>query len=174
MTSVYQQPVTGYGAAYFILGQVRDAIQQQLQSTSTSISRVGIVPGAIAWDGCDDCGQLALAAQRFYLTDNFPVEVATSDMGHGSILGMDAVVQAIRCAPTVGVNGAPPTTSAFDASAQQVLDDAFACLCATQTVLENDFNTGVILAYLIRQQVFVGPEGACVGSELSFAVGIQR
>jgi hypothetical protein len=148
-----------------------------LRTTTTVPARVGIVPGAIAWDGCDQCGQLALAATRPYLSDQFPIEaVVTSTMGPqpGAILCNDMVVQIIRCAPEPQGNELAPTVEALDASAQVVTADAYAVMCATVDVLSTMETAGEILDFMVRQQVYVGPQGACVGSELQFVVGVIR
>lgn len=173
-------PITmlrGYGAFYAIMTLTRDAILVELQERNATPARSGIVPGAIAWDECDQCGLLALSGTRFYLTDSFPIEVATTEQTGsrgGAWLGGDLVTQLIRCAPQPQGSGQAPSTSALDATAQLVLDDAYSVLCATTTTLQALYDQNLIIDYLVRQQMFIGPEGACVGSELSYAVGVMR
>lgn len=164
----------GYGGFYTVLTTVRDATITEFQRIGALPKRVGVVPGAIAWDGCEQCGLLALAAQRYYLTDQFPIEVATTDMKQGAFVAADLVTQIIRCAPTGQNNDLAPSVEALDASAKQVLDDAYAVLCATTTELDVLLGDNSIVDYMVRQQIFMGPEGMCVGSELSYAVALMR
>jgi hypothetical protein len=167
--------LSGSLAAYTILAAVRDACVTALSSNAPA--RVSIVPGAIAWDNCDDCGVLALASTRNYLSDQFPNEtVANTAIGPmpGAILCTDMVVQIIRCAPQPQQNQLAPSVSALDASAQVVIADAVVVLCTVIATLTTMQVNGDIEDFLIRQQPFVGPEGACVGSELQFVVGVIR
>lgn len=164
----------GYGAFYTVLKTVRDAIVVELQKQQAKPERVSIVPGAIAWDECDQCGLLALTSSRFYLTDTFPIDVVTTEMKQGAFLAADLMVQIIRCAPTAQDTNSAPSVEALDNSAQQVLDDAFAVLCTTHTTLHTLLDTNQIVDYMMRQQLFVGPAGACVGSETIFTVAINR
>lgn len=166
--------LVGYDAFYIILGRVRDAIVAELQNNPTSDppARVGIVPGAIAWDGCTDCGQLALSSFRYYLTDSLPSEVGGSDISSGGFLAADLVAQIIRCAPQPTGSSLAPSVAALDTSARVTLNDAFSLDCATRTALAVMYNSGDIMTYVMRPVTFVGPEGACVGSELLFSVAI--
>jgi hypothetical protein len=54
-----------------------------------------------------------------------------------------------------------------------VYDDAWHTLTAVWCTLR-DMTPLDLIDYVIRDQIFVGPEGACVGSELHFAVSLQR
>lgn len=167
-------PLTGYDAIYTILKQLRDDIKAEMQRINHTLDRVGIVPGAIAWDACDTCGQLALAVHRNYLSINFPQERTMTEIADPpQYLCADIVVQAIRCVPTVSESGAPPSTTALDNSAQDILIDASAVLCTVNATLSKMESNQLILDWMIRQQVYVGPQGACAGSELVVVVGIQ-
>jgi hypothetical protein len=164
----------GYGGFYSILGSVRDAIVAEMNGRGIGMSRVAIMPGAISWDECEVCGMLALSITRFFLTENFPVEVTTADHGPtGPILGADLSIQAIRCAPQPAEGELAPSVSALNASSQEVLNDAWAVLCAVTTELASMEKDLEIAAWMIRQQMFVGPEGGCVGSDLAVAVGVE-
>ena len=163
----------GYGDTYALLATVRDANVAELQNSTGKPARVSIVPGAIAWDECDDCGLLALAAARFYLSNQIPQPAATTD-GVGALLAVDCVTQIIRCAPSAQGTNLSPSVADLDASARQVLDDAYAIMCSTISALLAAQLAGTIVDFLISQQLFVGPEGACVGSELTYTVGFIR
>lgn len=165
--------LSGPTAFYTVLTTVRDACKSALAADLPKT--VTIVPGAIAWDDCDQCGLLALAESRHFLADEFPVEVTTTmEPQPGAVLCADCVVQIVRCAPQPQGNALAPTSAAQDASAKQVTADAYNVLCATIGALEKLKVTGDIYDYLIRQQPFAGPAGACVGSELQFVVGVIR
>jgi hypothetical protein len=168
-----------YGPTAFwtVLTTVRDACVGALRDAGDAPSRVAVVPGAIAWDDCNDCGLLALASTRNFLSDQFPSEVASMTMVNdtqGSLLCADMAVQIIRCAPQPEGNALAPTPAALEASAKLVVADAYAVMCGTIDALTKTFVAGDIVDYMVRQQVFVGPSGACVGSELSFVVAVIR
>jgi hypothetical protein len=165
----------GYGAAYNLMTSVRDANLAELTNTSGGIpARVSIVPGAIAWDECDQCGLLAYAQVRTYLTNQLPLPAATSD-GVGSMLGVDFITQIIRCAPDPQGTNLSPSVAALDASARIVLDDSYAIMCSTiSALIAARDTTFTIIDFLVNQQIFVGPEGSCVGSELSYTVAFPR
>jgi hypothetical protein len=164
----------GYDASYTILAAVRDACAVELQSRSAAPARISIVPGAIAWDDCDTCGLLALSTLRHFFTDQFPIEVVTTDMGPGTLQGSDMAIQMIRCAPTPPDGDLSPSVAALDASAHEVLNDAFSLICATHNQLQLMKTRDDIVDFMLRQVVYVGPEGACVGCELTFAVAVLR
>lgn len=170
--------LTGYGAFYTVLRLVRDANVAELQRTDAGTPpRVAIVPGAIAWDDCSEqCGQLALSLNRFFLADQFPIELTTTSGAQtGAILVADVSIQIIRCAPGVqGGSSLAPAIGALEASAKTVLDDAYAILCSTMTELQDLLDQQQIFDYLVRQQLVMGPEGGCVGSELLVAIGLTR
>jgi hypothetical protein len=164
----------GYGAAYTVMQRCRDAIMVELEQRNQKPARVGIVPGAIAWDECDQCGLLALSSTRNYLTDEFPIEVATTFQKQGAFLGIDLAIQLIRCAPTPQGTATAPSEQALDETAKLINDDAWSVMCATTTVLQTMLDANELIDYMVRQQIFMGPEGACVGSELQAAIAVAR
>lgn len=169
--------LSGPGAFFSVLTTVRDVCVAALRDAGDVPKRVAIMPGAIAWDGCDQCGLLALASMRNFLSDQFPQEVTSPMMVSdtpGAILCADMAVQIIRCAPEPIGDALAPTTAALEASARQVIADGYAVMCATVDALTTLLTNGSIVDYMVRQQFFVGPAGACVGSELAFTVGVIR
>jgi hypothetical protein len=166
----------GTGVFYTLLAALRDDLRDAFQQGQAPFNRIGIVPGAIAWDECDQCGLLALAVTRHYLSDEPPLEytgpVTAGQLGN--YLVGEIAIQGIRCAPTVDDRGNAPTVEALDKSGQQIDTDAILIICtviATLTALEA---SNEILSWGIRQQVFMGPEGACAGSELAAWVTVTR
>lgn len=170
------EPLRGYGAFYSLLTMIRSANVNELRNTASGVpARVTIEPGAIAWDNCDQCGLLASSVSRYFYTTHFPIEVTTTDLDNsGTTLAADLTIQIIRCAPQPADGDMAPSVSALEASAKQVMDDAFAVLCSTTTLLEGLRDSLMILDYLVRQQPVQGPAGACVGSELQVVVGISK
>jgi hypothetical protein len=119
---------------------------------------------------------LAIASSRFYPSTIFPEEDNTSSANCGSapFLALEFVVQILRCAPTPDARGNAPSCDALDAAAQVVLDDAYQVVCAVTQQLDFMIHNTEIEDYTIRQQLFSGPEGGCVGSNFEFTVGIMR
>lgn len=163
---------------YTVLTQVRDAAVTALVSTpGGKPARVGVVPGAIAWDDCDTCGLLALALVRVFLTDEFPVELsepASVSATQGALLCADMAVQLVRCAPQPQGTDQSPSVDALDATAQVVGVDAYTIECSTLDTLDKLMRNDSIADFMMKPLVVVGPEGACVGCELSFTVAVIR
>jgi hypothetical protein len=159
-------------ASSAILASVNNELQNAIGGLPGSAY---LVSGAIAWDNCSEskCGMLALGPARYYLSDNFPVEAVSSDIcSEGAILIADMLMPIIRCAPQPQGLDTAPSPKAMTNSALIVMDDAFHVMCGALEILRTLFTNNDIVGYNIRQQVFVGPEGACVGSELQFSIGV--
>lgn len=163
--------LTGAHAPYTVAAQTLAAVKAGL----TDVPAVAYVAnGLTAWDSCEVCGQLTVGPLRMFLSDEFPIEaVKTQSNSPASWLCVEYGVQIIRCAPGPTEQGHAPSAAQIDASAQQVFDDAWetmtAVWCALEAMLAND-----IIDFMVRDQVFVGPEGQCVGSELHFTVALHR
>jgi hypothetical protein len=170
--------LTGPSTFYTVIAAVRDAVATALTSTTGGApSRVAVVPGAIAWDECDTCGMLALSLLRTFLSDDFPIELAqpASLAGtQGALLCADMAVQVIRCAPQPADRESAPTTEQLDAAGRITSEDAYATLCAVLSILGTMETNDSILSFVVRPVNVVGPEGACVGIELMFTVGVIR
>lgn len=168
----------GPTAFFTVLEQVRDANVVALRNAGDVPTNVAIVPGAIAWDNCDQCGLLALASIRQYLSDQFPNEymgnMAPATSVQGAVLCADLAVQIIRCAPQPQDNQMAPTSAALEVSGKLVIADAYAIMCSTVETLTTLERADDIYGAMVRQQVYIGPAGACVGSELLFTVGVIR
>jgi hypothetical protein len=160
---------------YEVLTRLKDANADALRNTfGGAPARAAVVPGAIAWDDCDQCGLLALSSLRNFLSDQFPLEVTVTTADQGAVLCSDMALQVIRCAPQPQNNDTAPSVAALEASSRAVNEDAVAVMCATVDELNKLAASGDIYDFMIRQQPYVGPAGACVGSELSFVVGVTR
>jgi hypothetical protein len=167
--------VNGPTIFYQVLAQLRDDLIAEFTTANAAFARMGIVPGAIAWDECDQCGLLALAATRQFLSSDPPTEDPQPMTGYlVPYLCADLAIQAIRCVPTVNDVGTAPSVSALDASAQRINADAVIVMCTVVDTLTKLETNEDIVMWGVRQQLFMGPEGACGGSELDVWVAESR
>lgn len=140
-------------------------------------ARMCVYPGLIAWDECD-CGQLAGAISRIYLSDNFPLPHTGRGQGettscHPAYKVAECVVSLMRCAPSPATNAIAPTCEALDAAAQTWAIDADVALAGVLCKLEDYKDDGTIIDYRVDNQMPAGPEGACVGTDVHFLVGLE-
>lgn len=164
-------PVLGAMKFYVVAAALRDAVYTGLTNQP---ERYGVVPGAIAWDACD-CGQMAVAISRTYLSDTFPTP-ETEMIGNCQSAWevSEYVVQVIRCAPGPDGQGNPPTTDAEDLCAQLVTADAFEAMTAAVRLLCSMKDGDLVTDFLVVDQMVQGPEGGCVGTELRLLVALPR
>jgi hypothetical protein len=134
-----------------------------------------LVPGNIAWDSCE-CGQLALTVQRIYPTRTFPIDASEELVNGGCMLrplAVQVLVSILRCAPSLQSSGAAPTCDALLRSALEIHGDAYAVRRAVECCLQELKNTFQIFSFSVGGTNFVGPDGGCVGSELTFRFQLQ-
>lgn len=162
--------LTGPTAFYTVASRLLVALRTALEP----VDRACVVNGAIAWDECD-CGLLAVGLGQQYLTEAFPAPIADTNAGcRGGLLAADLVVQIIRCAPNPPEGQLAPSCAALDASAREVLADAWQVLDTVPCTLEEMKDALEIVDYLPRAQPFRGSQGGCVGSELTVTVAVHR
>lgn len=149
-------------------------------SSSGPVNRVGLFPGAeVPWDECE-CGLLALnvlnmynsrggmlqSAGDVYQNCEPPVRVATFQL------------TVARCIPVSAPNDVmqAPTTDEMIAAFAVQEEDAFLVWSATQCVLNqlDDPTNPQVAAQLVNERISVGPQGGCVGTQLTFKVGWYR
>ena len=164
--------ITGPDKWYTVAETIRAAVHAGL---TLAPQRSGVVPGGIAWDECD-CGMLAVAQNRIFLSDAFPSQ-STAPAG----VRCDAAweigeysVQVVRCAPNPQGQSLAPTVAALDASAQETMRDAYEVMKAVSETLCIMHDDGDISDFLLLTLVPQGPDGGCVGVELGFVVGLGR
>lgn len=156
---------------YTVATRLRDAVYAELTEKP---ARSGVVPGAIAWDECD-CGILAVSVAQVFLTESFPDQLgrpvgncdAPYEVG-------EYVIQVVRCAPNPEDQLSAPTVSELDASAQEVLRDAYEMLKGASVELCEMNSARDISNFLLRPLTAQGPSGACVGNELRAFVSLGR
>lgn len=164
--------ITGPLKWYTVAATIEAAVYAEL---TTEPDRHGVVPGSIAWDECD-CGLLAVSVAQVFLTETFPDPLTRKV---GSVCDApyevgEIVIQVVRCAPNPDNQGGPPTVAELDASAQEVLRDAYEMLRATSIEL-CEMNTARDIAdFMLRPLTAQGPSGGCVGNELRAYVALTR
>jgi len=161
--------ISGDNKWFTVAQYILAAVQAGLTTPAT---RNLITTGQIAWDDCCD-GQLAVSVTRISPTETFPTETVTNVQSGSCSPAYDLAeitVQLVRCHPS---NVPAPTPAALTAAASATLIDAnqvrrlvTAVLCA----LKNDATQR--LDYFVRDQLMLGPEGGCAGSELHVYVGL--
>lgn len=155
---------------YTVASRLEQAVYAELTVTP---NRHGVVPGAIAWDECD-CGLLAVSVGQIYPTEAFPNPVQAR-VGNGCDAPWEAaeiIIQVVRCVPTHDQK--PPTVAALDASAQEILRDAYEMMRAVSTTLCEMSNAREISDFVMRALTPQGPTGVCGGNELRAVVSLPR
>ena len=164
--------ITGPLKWYTVAAALEAAVYAEL---TTKPDRHSVVPGAIAWDECD-CGLLAISLARIHLSDNFPAQLTTRVGACDAAWEVgEYVVQLIRCVPGAdGVANLAPTTAELDASAQEILQDAYELLRAVSVKLCEMKADHDIIDFFLSPLTAQGPSGHCGGNELRFLVGLPR
>lgn len=158
---------------YTVASRLEQAIYAELTVTP---DRHGVVPGAIAWDACD-CGLLAVSVGTIYPTEQFPnpAQTRVSNACDAPWEAAEIIMQVVRCTPTHDDNtGKPPTTAALDASAREILVDAYEMMRAVSTTLCQMNRDREISDFVMRANTPQGPSGACGGNELRAVVSLPR
>jgi hypothetical protein len=83
-------------------------------------------------------------------------------------------MQIVRCAPNPDDPLTAPTTAELDASAQEVLRDAYEMLRAVSVKLCEMNDARDISDFMLRPLTAQGPSGGCVGNELRAFVALRR
>ena len=157
---------------YTVAETLRAAVHTELTAEP---ARSSVVPGLIAWDECD-CGLLAVSVAQVYLTETFPDQLARR-VGNGCDAPWEVaelVIQVVRCAPNPDDPMTAPTTAELDASAQEVLRDAYEMLDAVSVKLCQMNAVREISDFMLRPLTAQGPSGGCVGNELRAYVSLPR
>jgi hypothetical protein len=164
--------ITGELKWYTVASRLEQAVYAEL---TTKPDRHSVVPGAIAWDACD-CGLLAVSVAQVFLSDQFPNQISAPAgiRCDAAYEVAEVVIQVIRCAPNADGQQLAPTTAELDASAQEVLRDAYEMLLAASTALCQMEDARDISSFMLRPLTAQGPSGGCVGNELRAYVALGR
>lgn len=144
-------------------------------NTTSVFDRVSLVPGLIAWDGCD-CGAIYLMINQTYDCEDFPMQKIVNDLSMGCGAPYEAselVMQVMECAPTPQGNSSTTTVADEDAAARRVRRDAAETRKAVRAFLCQARNADDITDFIMDVQIVQGPSGGCVGTELRFRVGMD-
>jgi hypothetical protein len=139
-------------------------------------NRACVVPGAIAWDECD-CGQLAVSASRWFLSENFPLETGPGTQSTPCMMPYlvgEFIIQLIRCMPSPQGRDTFVPCAKLSAAARILIEDAFIVLTSTTSILCELRRDDIIVDFTLGEQSTVGPEGGCGGTELRASVAIVR
>lgn len=164
--------ISGPGRWYTVGGHILAAVKAGLSSKP---SRAGQVPGEIAWDACDCGGMLAVSLSRLYLSEVFPEE---SEAFNGACQPPYEVAQftvaVVRCAPNPDGIESAPKADELDTAAGLLLQDATEMLDAVSSELCRLKADDEVLDYLVTPVEPVGPEGGCVGVNVTVRVCLMR
>ncbi|WP_051705193.1 hypothetical protein [Streptomyces sp. NRRL S-455] len=164
--------ITGASRWYLVGNNLVASVRNGLSSKP---KRASMVPGEIVWDSCDCGGMLAVTLSRLYLSENFPEEseTVTGACQPPYEVGQFTVA-VVRCAPQpAGAEAAPPVDE-LDAAAGLLLQDATEMLDAVTATLCRLRNDDQVLDYFVTPVEPVGPEGGCVGVNLTVRVCLVR
>lgn len=142
--------------------------------TTTQFGRVAVVPGLIAWDGCD-CGALYLMVNQAYASDTWPMQKTEADLSEGCTAiyeGAEFVLQVMQCAPSPQGQSSAPTVAAQEAAAQLVRRDAYETYRAVNAFLCAAREDRDVEDFILDAQMVQGPSGGCVGTELRFRIAL--
>ncbi|EDY43994.1 hypothetical protein [Streptomyces sp. SPB074] len=179
-------PYTVHDMAETILACVcsaLDATEAEVDGQPGCPCRACVVPGAPAWDGCDDpCGssgaggQLTVHVARLFPSSSFPEQdrsvLGTRGCTPPSTLAAELVVTLLRCAPVIDERGCPPTCKEQAAAARITHTDASTIYTALLCCLPQ---TGGRRGrrFLMGESRIVGPQGGCVGVEQRVTVALS-
>lgn len=161
-------PVRWYTVGQHLVTSVRTAL-------SSKPKRFGMVPGEIAWDSCDCGGMLAVSLSRLYLSESFPEESETvSGACQPPYEVGQFTVAVVRCAPNPDGTESAPKADELDTAAGLLLQDATQMLDAVAATMCRLKDGDDVLDYLVTPVEPVGPEGGCVGVNLTVRVCLVR
>lgn len=168
---------TEQGVTFAMAQQLLECAAQQLAATPAGTPpRVLVATGSeIAWDDCE-CGQLSVHMLRAYPSDDFPIikQVAPFTVCEATWTVVEYVVTILRCVPASQDDGTPPPAAAVTAAAEQDHLDRWAVrrgvVCCFKAMDEADPRRAKA-PRLLQEQLAVGEDGMCAGSELHLFVG---
>lgn len=136
-----------------------------------------VVPGQqIAWDVCT-CGQLTVHVQRLYPSDRFPTIRQTGPFNRGQCGEMtvaEVVVTILRCQPQPDDAGHVPRHEDMDEAGRLDFQDRWAVRRGVVCCFQPDDPQQPGQVHLLGEQIAVGEQGACAGSELHVFVPLAN
>lgn len=161
-------------ALLYTIGEEILACVQEAMAATTSPppARAYVTTGQPAWDDCC-AGQLVVWWSRVYASSaGFP-DSALAAMGPcaGVVTGIEWNVEVMRCAPGNNANGKPPTLAQFAESARITHVDARAVWRGVRCCLQGMWDDRNWMSQ-INGQAPSEPDGGCVGSKMTFTIGV--
>jgi hypothetical protein len=152
------------GEFFLVAQDLLDCASAALATTAAGVpDRVCMYPGQEpTWDNCD-CGLLAVHVPRNYASESFPDQKVRGTFRPGACgtpwTVAEYVVTVLRCTPANDDQGNPPSCEALAQSMETQLADRQAVLWGVLCCLGER-------PYLLGEQLALGDNGACAGSEL--------
>jgi hypothetical protein len=167
-----------FSQAFAIVTGVGMCIVDDLERTEWGVpDRVCLaVPGEIAWDECQ-CGQFAQTITQDVPSENFPIAATdrrTTACGPQH-LAVSVTASLTRC--VTGINrrdNKPPTCEELLNDARRLEDDRTAMRMGVTCCLLALRKQYLITDFTVGAAVTVGPQGGCVGVELTYQFGISN
>lgn len=134
------------------------------------------VPGEIAWDDCQ-CGQFAQTITQDVPSENFPIAATdrrTTACGPQHLV-VSVTASLVRC--VTGINrrdGKPPTCDELLRDARRLEDDRTALRLGVTCCLRALRDAYTITEFTVGAATTVGPQGGCVGVELTYQFGLRN
>lgn len=156
------------------IANVATVVLTAASTAVTGIDRATLYPGSeIPWDNCT-CGLLALAITDRYISRNFPVSAQDQQRNCCDLQVVFAFSLAcVRCVPSPTEDADMPTVKDEIAAFTQQEWDAFTVWTTVQQSLASLESQSAITGWVVNDQVSVGPQGGCAGTELHFKVGLS-
>ena len=156
-----------------------EAVSERLAETEAGAPPwVYLVPGSdVAWDYCNCDGQLTIHQATAYPSRSFPAQDVSTDSCLASYTVVHFVVTILRCVPTQDDDGHPPAPEEGTPAALGDWPAARAVrkgvLCYFEALAAVDRRRPAPLV-VIQEQLGVGADGQCGGSELHILVGFPN
>lgn len=137
-----------------------------------------VYPGAeLPWDNCD-CGLLAVHIKTTYPSESFPFQLGGQGASVSCKVPWTVVAYAVtilRCTPGMDDAGRPPPCPELDAAARLDFLDRSAVWRGVACYLATPINPGGdTRPHLLQEQLSIGDQGQCAGSELNVLVGLAN
>lgn len=156
---------------YDTAAELLECVRTSVASTLNGVPKhVHVDFGTVADDDCCD-GALTVALVNTYLSKSFPTP-DTSAMNCGAPWTVATyAVRLVRCALTLTPSGHIPSDAALQRQAREMMQDMYALMVGTVCCVIGWQEEPNWRETTITQAVPIGPEGACVGAELTLVVG---
>jgi hypothetical protein len=136
-----------------------------------------MVPGAqVAWDFCHCGGQLTVHVRTSYPSDEFPAQKLRAPFTTPCAptwTVVEFVVTILRCVPVQDNDGNPPPPEDQNAAAFTDMADRAAVWRGVTCCFDNE-DPRRRTTHLLQEQLGVGHQGQCAGSELHVLVALAN